>query len=101
MTCPRCQAQNRDSARFCRECGATFGAVCGACGATVEPGSKFCDGCGAPIGVAAATQPEPPRFVSPDLYTPQHIAEVVAFLCSDVASRITGAVIPLPGERPV
>jgi 3-oxoacyl-[acyl-carrier protein] reductase len=33
--------------------------------------------------------------------TPQHIAEAVAFLCSDAASRITGAVIPLPGERPV
>ncbi len=33
--------------------------------------------------------------------TPQHIAETVAFLCSDAASRITGAVIPLPGERPV
>jgi NAD(P)-dependent dehydrogenase (short-subunit alcohol dehydrogenase family) len=33
--------------------------------------------------------------------TPQHIAEAVAFLCSDAASRITGAVIPLPGERAV
>jgi 3-oxoacyl-[acyl-carrier protein] reductase len=33
--------------------------------------------------------------------TPQHIAEVVAFLCSNAASRITGAVIPLPGERAV
>jgi 3-oxoacyl-[acyl-carrier protein] reductase len=33
--------------------------------------------------------------------TPQHIAEVIAWLCSEAASRITGAVIPLPGERPV
>jgi hypothetical protein len=32
MTCPRCQAENRDGARFCRECGATFGAVCSGCG---------------------------------------------------------------------
>ena len=36
MKCPRCQAGNRDGARFCRECGATFGAVCSGCGAKVE-----------------------------------------------------------------
>jgi hypothetical protein len=53
MKCPRCQADNRDGARFCRECGTTFAAVCPSCGAKVEAGRNpwqqprpyHCSGC--------------------------------------------------------
>jgi 3-oxoacyl-[acyl-carrier protein] reductase len=33
--------------------------------------------------------------------TPQDVAETVTWLCSGAASRISGAVIPIPGARPV
>src|SRR4030095_10786223 len=59
MECPRCQAENREGARFCRECGALFGTVCSSCGAKVQAGSKFCDNCGTPL--AAAPRPGPER----------------------------------------
>ena len=77
MTCPWCQAENRDGARFCRECGATFGAVCSGCGAKVEAGSKFCDSCGAPLAATPAQPTAPRRFASPESYTPKHLAEKI------------------------
>jgi double zinc ribbon protein/adenylate/guanylate cyclase family protein len=76
MKCPRCQAGNRDGARFCRKCGAAFGAVCSRCGAKAEAGSKFCDTCGASL----ESTPAPPtarRFASPGSYTPRHLAEKI------------------------
>ena len=82
MKCPQCQGENRDGARFCRECGATFGAVCPSCGVKAEAGSKFCDGCGASLSAkAAAAAPlpalGPSRFASPESYTPKHLAEKI------------------------
>ena len=69
--------ENRDGARFCRECGATFAAVCAGCGAKVEAGSKFCDSCGAPLATTPVQPTAAPRFVSPESYTPKHLAEKI------------------------
>jgi class 3 adenylate cyclase/tetratricopeptide (TPR) repeat protein len=75
IQCPRCQAENRDDARFCRQCGNRVGATCPACGAPAEAGNRFCDVC----GTALASSPEPAvvvaRFASPEHYTPRHLAE--------------------------
>src|SRR5262245_10362351 len=85
MQCPRCRAENRPGAQFCRECGTRLELVCPACGLRVEPASRFCDACGARLGVAAtpaaAPSPSPspaiPRFESPGSYTPKHLAEKI------------------------
>src|SRR5262252_2747892 len=58
MKCPRCQAENRQGARFCRDCGALFGVVCSSCGATIQAESKFCDSCGTPLATAVGRVPE-------------------------------------------
>ena len=70
-------AENREGARFCRECGATFRTAYSSCGAKVEAGSKFCDGCGAPLAATPEPNLGPSRFASPDSYTPKHLVEKI------------------------
>ena len=46
MKCPECQFENRENARFCKDCGARLELACPKCGAAYELVSKFCDECG-------------------------------------------------------
>jgi len=73
MQCPRCQTENRDDLRFCEDCGARLAATCPSCGAEVTPGKQFCGACGAQLGAPAPD----PRFTSPQVYTPKHLAEKI------------------------
>jgi class 3 adenylate cyclase/tetratricopeptide (TPR) repeat protein len=46
MECPKCKFENREGARFCKECGAKLEDACLQCGTVYQVGSKFCDECG-------------------------------------------------------
>jgi class 3 adenylate cyclase/tetratricopeptide (TPR) repeat protein len=54
LICPTCEAENRDGAKFCNECGVALQARCAVCGAEHRPDQRFCDECGAPLGAARA-----------------------------------------------
>ncbi len=73
MKCPRCQHENPSGVKFCGECGARLESACPACGASNPPGNKFCAQCGASLTQATAA----PKFVSPQSYTPRHLAEKI------------------------
>ena len=64
MTCPWCNATNREGAAFCRNCGRLLLSACPTCGAAATAGANFCDTCGRPHSpqawLAAAT-PSLPR----------------------------------------
>ncbi|UCG82815.1 MAG: AAA family ATPase [Dehalococcoidia bacterium] len=45
MKCPKCNAENRDGARFCDECATPLVRRCPSCGNEVRPNAKFCDNC--------------------------------------------------------
>ncbi len=66
MNCSQCSAENRQGARFCRECGALFAASCPSCGTNVEVGSNFCDRCGTPLTAAPASPSGPARAPTAD-----------------------------------
>src|SRR4051812_32378038 len=86
MQCPQCQFDNRESIRFCEECGAKLEQVCPACGAAVPPGRKFCGECGERLTAASLTPK--PVAPAPETYTPKHLAE-----------RILTSRAALEGER--
>ena len=46
MQCPKCKFDNREEAKFCKECGAKLELACPECSAGFIPPSKFCDECG-------------------------------------------------------
>jgi class 3 adenylate cyclase/tetratricopeptide (TPR) repeat protein len=73
MQCSRCQAENPSGMRFCGQCAAPLASVCAVCGTTNPPANRFCGQCAAPLNQAAP----PPKFTSPDTYTPKHLAEKI------------------------
>jgi class 3 adenylate cyclase/tetratricopeptide (TPR) repeat protein len=74
MKCPRCQHENPTGSSFCLECGARLGLTCGSCGTDLPAASKFCNKCGTAVSGPSAA---PPRFASPESYTPKHLAEKI------------------------
>ena len=54
MQCPNCNAQARDDAAFCRDCGATLSAAsCASCGGQLSAGAQFCRQCGTAVSARA------------------------------------------------
>jgi class 3 adenylate cyclase len=67
MNCQSCGHQNRDSAKFCEECGTTLKNACSQCGQELRAGAKFCDSCGQSVSASGAVaapltkKPEAPQ----------------------------------------
>src|SRR6266436_796425 len=70
MRCTKCGRDNRESRKFCADCGAPIAAKCQRCGASNEPGERFCGGCGTALSAnAAGASATPPQVetVSPEI----------------------------------
>jgi class 3 adenylate cyclase len=69
MKCSKCGHENRSGAKFCEECATPLTRTCTNCGSQLSPTAKFCPECAHPAHQA--------RLVSPDSYTPRHLAEKI------------------------
>jgi hypothetical protein len=49
MRCGECGTENREGAKFSKDCAARMPTTCSNCGATIHVGSKFCDECGVSV----------------------------------------------------
>jgi class 3 adenylate cyclase len=74
MQCPRCEHDNRPQAKFCEECAAPLARTCPHCGTQVTPAAKFCSECAHAVPGPVPTQT---RYISPETYTPKHLAEKI------------------------
>src|SRR5262245_59945926 len=80
MLCPRCRYENPADALFCQGCGARIETACPACGTDNQSPARFCKKCGQPLptaGVASGPAMPAERSLSPDTYTPTHLAEKI------------------------
>ena len=92
MQCPACQVDNREAARFCRQCGQRLQRACPACAHPCEPGSRFCDECGHPF-----TAPPPAAPAEPS--AKEKAARIQRYLPSGLAERILSQKGKVEGER--
>src|SRR6516164_8730539 len=76
MRCPRCQHENEAGAKFCEECAAPLARTCSNCGRQLSATAKFCPECAHPASPATPA-PTAQRFISPESYTPKHLAEKI------------------------
>ena len=73
MKCSKCGHKNRIGAKFCELCATPLAGTCASCGTELSPIAKFCPECAHP----ASAEARQPRFVSPETYTPRHLAEKI------------------------
>jgi class 3 adenylate cyclase/tetratricopeptide (TPR) repeat protein/ribosomal protein L40E len=74
MKCRRCQHENPPQAKFCLECGVRAVLTCTKCRSELPADAKFCLECGTPVASQATGEP---RYISPESYTPKHLAEKI------------------------
>ena len=92
MKCPKCQTENPELNKFCRQCGAKLSLPCPQCGAEVLPGDKFCGKCG--HNLVTPSKPTPK-----DLSFEEKIDKIQRYLPKGLTEKILSQRDKIEGEH--
>ncbi len=92
MKCPKCQFENREDAKFCKECGNKFELHCPSCGHPYHVGSKFCDECGHDLAAPSEQQ-------SVDISFEEKLDKIQRYLPDGLTEKILAQRGKIEGER--
>jgi class 3 adenylate cyclase/tetratricopeptide (TPR) repeat protein len=92
MKCPKCQAENSDERKFCRECGAKLLLMCPQCGLENLPSDKFCGECGHNLTLPSEQPLE-------DLSFDEKLDKIQRYLPKGLTEKILSQRNKIEGER--
>ncbi|MEJ2587071.1 MAG: adenylate/guanylate cyclase domain-containing protein [Deltaproteobacteria bacterium] len=92
MKCKKCQTDNPETRKFCRECGAKLVLLCSHCGSENLPGDKFCGECGHDL--ATPSEPAPK-----DLSFDEKLDKIQRYLPKGLTEKILSQRDKIEGER--
>jgi len=92
MQCSECQHDNREGAKFCKNCGAKLECLCPSCGNPYDRDSVFCDECGHRLNEGAESAPREPVF-------DDKLDKIQRYLPKGLAEKILSQKDKIEGER--
>ena len=92
MICLQCRLENREGAKFCKNCGAKLESTCPKCNALLSPDSKFCDECGAKVSSLSQGDPK-------DVSHDEKLTKIQKYLPKGLAEKILSQRDRIEGER--
>jgi class 3 adenylate cyclase/tetratricopeptide (TPR) repeat protein len=92
MKCPKCQIENPETRKFCKECGAKLLLVCPHCHFENLPTDKFCGECGYDLSL-------PSKPIPKELSFDEKLAKIQRYLPKDLTQKILAQRDKIEGER--
>ena len=92
IKCPKCQAENLQTRKFCCECGSKLSLPCPQCGFENIPGDKFCGECGHDLALPSAP-------ILKALSFDEKLQKIQRYLPGDLTEKILAQKGKIEGER--